>query len=290
MTDAEVTVHGNTDGARHDGPAVPCACTSGGDVWYRFTLAEEEIVYFDTAGSMIDTSLSITDSTGAAVAAQAGNGSAQAGLCNDDAFCPTTRDGFTATLQSRTWGRLTAGTYYVVVGGCGAGGDFTLHTQRLPLNLGNEFEGYLGAGLASFSGVLPTSSFGAGTCGGATGTADGEDWRFFVTCGGAQQFFSLCMSDHGTYERHEFSTDFDPVLYLRSGSTGTEIACDDDGGTMGGTMCAGTGGDSAGFGSRLNNIVAPRGLNAIFVDSRSGGDATFARMNYTVAYFIRDTP
>ncbi len=289
FTPGETIIHGHTGGATHDGPTVPCACTSGGDVWFRFTLTAEEIVYFDTAGTMFDTSLSITNATGTPVPAQDTNGVPRLGLCNDDALCPTMTGGFTARTQSRTWGRFVAGTYLLVVGGCGSG-EFDLHVQHFRVDAGGEFEGYIAEGLGSFPGTLPATSVTAGTCGGPTGTANGEDVKYFVTCGGAAQFFSLCMSDGGSFERHQFQTDFDPAMYLRSANTALEVACNDDGSTMGGTACAGTGGDTLGFGSRLNNIVAPRGINALFIDSRSGGDATLARMDYTVQYFVRNTP
>ena len=279
----ETSVMGHTGGATHDGPSVDCACTSGADVWFRFVLAAEEFVYIDTAGSSFDTSLIITDSMGAAVPAQASLGSAGRGLCNDDSQCPVATGGFTRTTESRTWGRLAAGTYYVVVGGCGSGA-FTLHLQHLRRD--SAFSGYIAPGVGGVSGALPQTNVTNGSCGTST-TSTGEQMRIFTTCSTAPQLFSVCMSDGGTYERRQLLTDFDPVLYIRSGATGAELVCNDDGMTMGAIDCRGTGGDTMQYGARINDVAASRGLHAIYVDSRTGGDAAIASMDYTLRYAVR---
>ena len=54
-----------------------------------------------------------------------GNGSPNPGLCNDDAGCSS------ADRWSRTWGYLTAGTYFIAVGGCASGNKVQLDTSRL---------------------------------------------------------------------------------------------------------------------------------------------------------------
>ncbi|MBL8684761.1 MAG: hypothetical protein JNK05_36630 [Myxococcales bacterium] len=290
LTDGETTVMGNTDGATHDGPSVGCSCTSGADVWYRFTLAREELVYFDTAGSSFDTSLVVTDATGVPVSAQVSLGSAQRGLCNDDSACPMA-GGFTNANQSRTWGRLAAGTYYVVVGGCTAGA-FVLHAQHLRIDAGTSFAGYIAAGVGGVSGQLPFRSTTNGSCAtpSVSSPSTGEEFRMFVTCGGTQQLFSVCASDGGTYERSQGLTSFDPVLFVRSAATNAELACNDDGMTMGAIDCRGTGGDMAQFGARLGSVATARGMHAIFVDSRTGGDATIVQMDYTMRYAVRNAP
>ncbi|MBK6532557.1 MAG: hypothetical protein IPF99_24085 [Deltaproteobacteria bacterium] len=278
---AETTVTGTTVGATHDGPTVPCGCTSGADVWFRFTLTQREVVYLDTAGSALDTSLLITDSSGAAVPSQSSAGNNNLGLCNDDSGCGSGA-GFTSSFNSRTAGVLGAGTWYVAVGGCGTGA-FTLRVQHLPTTLGSFFYDNRLQGDGTTSTVLVGTSRIAGTCG---GTASGEDVRWFVTCGARQQFFSLCASDGGTYTRSTFSgTDFDPSVYIRSALTGSETACNDDGGTMGGSNCRGTGfgADTANYGSRLNNVTTARGLHGLVVDERSGGSG----MSYTLRYIVR---
>lgn len=278
---AETTVTGTTAGATHDGPMVPCGCTSGADVWFRFTLAQREVVYLDTAGSTLDTSLSITDASGAPVPAQSASGNTNLGLCNDDGGCGSGTAGFTSGLNSRTAGVLNAGTWYVAVGGCGTGA-FTLRVQHLSTTLGSFFYSGRLQGDGTASTVLVGSSRIAGTCG---GTSSGEDVRWFVTCGARQQFFSLCASDGGTYTRRSSSATFDPAMYIRTALTGSESVCNDDGGTMGGSNCRGTGtGDlTSSYGSRLNNVTAGRGLHALVVDERSGGSG----MSYTLRYIVR---
>src|SRR5690606_7236305 len=122
------------------------------------------------------------------------------------------------------------------------------------------------------------------------GNASGEDLRWFLTCGGQAQLFSLCASDGGSFERRQgTSTFFDPSLYVLSGQTGMQVVCNDDGGTMGGTDCVGTApepavsGDLAAYGSRLNDVLVPRGIAYVVVDERTGGDG----MNYTLRYIVR---
>lgn len=279
---AEVVVNGTTVGASHDGPS-PCICTSGANVWYRFTLARRSIVYFDTAGSGFDTSLYITDSSGTPVPGQASAGFSTEGLCNDDAHC--SGGGFTSIRESRTAGVLSAGTYYVAVGGCTTGA-FTLRAQMIPDNVGHFFYPTRLQGDGTTSTVLVGSNVISGSCG---GNASGEDVRWFLTCG-QPQFFSLCASDGGSFERREgTSTFYDPTMYIRSGQTGGQVACNDDGGSMGGTNCAGTApappmsGDTANYGSRLNEVSVPRGIAVLIVDERQSGPG----MNYTLRYIVR---
>jgi hypothetical protein len=267
LTAGEATVTGTTAGATHDGPS-PCGCTSGGNVWYRFTLSQREVVYADTAGTGFDTSLQIVDSSGLAVS----------GMCNDDAYC--TSGGFTASTQSRVAGVLGAGTYYLGVGGCGSG-SFTLHVQHIPTSVGSFFfsTALTGTGTTA-STTLMGSSAQTSMCG---GSASGEDVRWFVTCGAQQQFFSLCQSDGGSFVRRSGTTNYDPVIYLRSGITGGEVSCNDDGTSMGGTNCQGTGGDTLNYGSRLNNVTVGRGIHVVIVDELIGGSG----MSYTMRYTVR---
>jgi hypothetical protein len=211
------------------------------------------------------------------VAAQTASGNPNVGLCNDDSGC--SGGGFTSAFNSRTAGVLGAGTWYVAVGGCGVG-TFTLRVQHLPTATGSYFYEDRLQGDSTTSTVLVGTSRLAGTCG---GTASGEDVRWFVTCGATQQFFSLCASDRGTFTRSNGLTTFDPSLYLRSALTNSESSCNDDGGTMGGSDCHGTGGDPLNYGSRLNNVTVARGLHAIVVDEITGGSG----MSYTLRYIVR---
>jgi hypothetical protein len=270
-----------------------CGCTDGGDVWFSFTLARAEIVYFDTAGTAFDSSLILTDAMGAPLPGQAASGNDRLGLCNDDAFCPAV-DGW-GIRDAQTQAVLSAGTYHVVVGGCGAG-LFTLHFQHLPTNVGAYFYAtrLQGMGTTDRTSIVAMNVL-AGSCGGAT---SGEDVRWFITCGGAMrpQFFSLCQSDGGSYVRRDGMTYFDPGIYIRSAQTGAEVACNDDGGSMGGTMCAGTVmgtgptfGDTSPYGSRLNMVTVPRGLNIIVVDerARAAGSTAAPFMTYTMRYNVQ---
>jgi hypothetical protein len=270
----ETTVTGSTTNASFDGPTSTCGCTSGGNVWYSFTLAASAIVYFDTAGSNWDTSLVLTNSTGGAIT----------NACNDDAFCAVGAGGYMSIRESHVAAALGAGTYYLAVGGCGSG-PFTLHAQQILYSIGSYFYPTPVTGSGNTSTTLVGTSASSSTCG---GTASGEDVRWFMTCGEQQQFFSLCQSDarggvSATWTRRIGTTSYDPSMYIRSGQTGAEVVCNDDGGSMGGSNCQGTGGDTAQYGSRLNNVVVPRGINAVFVDERIGGSG----MQYTLVYQVQ---
>ncbi len=265
----ETTVTGTTAGATFDGPA---GCGDGvANVWYRVTLTGSEVLYADTAGTTAyDSRLYLVNSAGALVA----------NTCSDDAGCTT--GGF-AFNNARFATLLPAGTYYIGVSGFNTGtvGAFTLHLQHLPRTIGSFFYDTAISGTSTATTTLVGTSAQSSTCG---GTASGEDVRWFMTCGATTQFFSLCSSDGGTFSRRIGTTNYDPALYLRSGQSGAEVTCNDDGGTMGGTACAGTGtgADTSAYGSRLNNVTVPRGINAVFVDERVGGSGMTYRLAYTV--------
>lgn len=70
-------------------------------------------------------------------------------------------------------------------------------------------------------------------------------------------------------------------MYLRSAQTGSDVTCNDDGPST--ANCVGTGGDTRPYGARLANVTVPRGLNALFVDSRTGASG----MAYTLRYTVR---
>ncbi len=279
-TGAEVTVRGSTTDATRDGPSVGCGCTFSGNVWYRFVVPAAGVVYFDTAGSAFDTSLFVTDSAGALVAAQPNNGLAQPGLCNDDAQCGS-GGGFTSTLQSRIAAFFAAGTYNLAVGGCGTGA-FTLHAQYVRADVARVFGVSRISGTGNTGNVTLTNaaSAAAGTCGGTSGA---ENARWFVTCGGTAdtQLFSVCRSDpDALFTRRTSilgSVLFDPVIYVRGALNGTQVACNDDGsgtgvdcrgvvpilaGTTLGTL------DSLQRGARLTGLRTPRGLGVVFTDAR----------------------
>jgi hypothetical protein len=288
----EVTVTGSTTNATKDGPSsgTECpVCTGGGNVWYSVSLPSAGVLYVDTQGSAYDTKLFVTSSSGALLTAGAGEL-----WCQDDHTCGSAAGW--GSLDARAYGWLSAGTYLISVGGCGTG-NFTLHVQFMPSTSSSFFYSTPISGEeVTESTLLVGSSARAGTCGGAS---SGEDARWFVTCGGQQQFFSLCRSDsigfffvtRPEWERTDGTVVYDPAVYMRSAQTGTDVVCNDDGASMGATDCRGydsrTGPsalvDGWEYGSRINNVVAPRGIGAVVVDSRSGGSG----MDYRLLHRIR---
>ncbi len=107
-----------------------CGCSGGHDVFYTFTLTQQEIVYADTvAAAGIDSSLFLQTSAGANIASAGIPGGA---TCNDDRG--TAGCAFPNTLDAQIVALLPAGTYYLVLSGCGAGGEATVHFQHLPAN------------------------------------------------------------------------------------------------------------------------------------------------------------
>jgi hypothetical protein len=295
LTAGEVVRMGSTVGATKDGPASgsECGgCTSGGNVWYSVTLATDGVLYVDTQGSAYDTKLFVTDDAGAILTP-----GADEVWCQDDHSCGSATGW--GTRDARVYGWLSAGTYYLSVGGCTTGA-FTLHLQFLPENAAAYFysEPLTGNDVTDTTPLLSTSTT-AGSCGGAS---SGEDARWFVTCGGQPQVFSLCRSDsvgfifvtRPEYERTNGTVNYDPRMYVRSAQTGVEVTCNDDGASMGATDCRGydsTMGTSSyvdgyEYGSRINGIVVPRGVAAVFVDSSSGGGG----MDYRLLHRVRDAP
>ncbi|MBW2463085.1 MAG: hypothetical protein JRH11_15655 [Deltaproteobacteria bacterium] len=292
---AEVTVMGTTTDATKDGPASgsECrGCTGGGNVWYSVTLAEDGVLYADTQGAPFDTKLFLTDSAGATVTAGAGED-----WCQDDHSCGSA-PGW-GTRDARIYGWLRADTYLISVGGC-ATGDFSLHLQFMASTGASIFYSEpLRDDDVTDSTFLVGASVTAGSCGGAS---SGEDARWFVTCGGQPQTFSLCRSDsigfifrtRPEYERTDGSVNYDPRMYTRSAQTGLQVTCNDDGSSMGASDCRGYDStmstsdyvDGFEYGSRINGVVIPRGVGAVFVDSSSGGSG----MNYRLLHRVQDAP
>ncbi len=122
MTSPTANLLVNTTNARNNVTG-SCGCTAGNDVFYRFTLARPEIVYADTIGSSWDASLFLQTSANVNIT-DAGMPGGQ--TCNDDGGlgCPI-------GVQSQIAAYLPAGTYFLVLSGCGAG-ETTIHFQHLP--------------------------------------------------------------------------------------------------------------------------------------------------------------
>jgi len=281
----EATIMGSTTGATRDGPSISGCSANGPNVWYAVTLPARGVLWIDTAGSSYDTAVFVTTSGGSAVSVTGGT-TTNPGLCNDD--CCTGRGDFTSRSQSCAGGALNAGTYHISVGGFGATstGNFTLHVQFLP-DVGYLYATRLASVGTTFDTSLVSTSEAVDMCAGGLSSRSGEDMRWFASCGmGELESFSLCSSDGGTYQRESLlGSDYDPVMYVRSGQTGTEVACNDDGGAT--FNCRGTGGDSANFGSRIWGVAVPRGVNAVFIDSRGTGGGG---MNYSMRYQVSAVP
>jgi hypothetical protein len=188
------TATGSTAGATGDE-----SCGSGPDVWYSFTLSQQELVYLNTHGSSFDTTLALR------------SGSCGAGTtnCVDDSCEPGYR-------PSELLLSLAAGTYYVVVDGFGGqSGSYVLNVEHLPV--GNEGSAVaLAAGTSVWSGMTSGSGVVVGSCAG-NGPEDLYYWTQCPTAAGGAFSATTC-----------FSTGYDTVLYVRSGPTGEDLACDDD--------------------------------------------------------------
>jgi hypothetical protein len=266
---AEATVAGTTVGATADGPtdcggAVP-------NVWYSVTLTATEVLYADTAGSSYDTRLSIVNSAGATVA----------NTCNDDASCTT--GGFTGGTQSRTYALLTAGTYFINVGGylASSTGAFTLHVQHIRRAIGSFFYDAQLTGNTTTATSLVGTGVRAPMC---TIGPSGEDVRWVVSCGATTtpSLFSLCRGDGGSFARRVGTTNYDPVLSIVGGATGTEVQCNDDGPAASNCTGTGTGADTLNFGSRISASLT-RGISAVIVDERSNPNG----LRYTLRYNVQ---
>jgi hypothetical protein len=152
-----VTVTGSTAGSTNQ-----AACFSSGDVFYRFTLTDREVVWVNTFGSSYDTSVAITNVAGTQLTGQ----------CNDDAC---------GGLQSSVATALDPGTYLVAVGGAGSTGAFTLNVSHLPAGNGPAVAvTNTAAGVRSYTGTTAGASGLAQSCGGSG--AGPENAYFFVTC------------------------------------------------------------------------------------------------------------
>ncbi|MFO0558476.1 MAG: MXAN_6577-like cysteine-rich protein [Polyangiales bacterium] len=162
------TFNVDTSLARNDTSGT-CGCTTGNDVFYRFTLTQTEIVYAHTIGSSVDTSLFFQNAAGANITTA---GLTYGLACNDDGGL----SGCSTGAQSQVMVKLSAGTYYLVVSGCSAGNVF-LHFQHAPA--GNGTTTFLPAG----SRVVSGTTSGTGTVTGACCSGGPEDTYYWYTCG-----------------------------------------------------------------------------------------------------------
>jgi hypothetical protein len=153
------TVVVNTSAANNS-TSGSCGCTSGRDVFYSFTLAQQEIVYADTtSASGIDPSLFLQTTAGVNIAsANLPSGA----TCNDDgglAGC-----GFANGADAQIAALLPAGTYHLVLSGCGAGGESSIRFHHLPANNVRQRVSITPGSTFTTSDTLAGASGIAGTC------------------------------------------------------------------------------------------------------------------------------
>lgn len=281
----EALVTGTTTGATRDGATISGCSANGPNVWYSVTIPSRGVLWVDTAAPVYeyDTAIFITDDTGTPVSVTGGTSTAD-GLCNDDC-CDGSGD-FTDFRQSCAGGTLPAGTYNISVGGFTASsvGDFTLHVQFLP-QTGFLYSTRLDGVGTTTDTLLVGTSEAADMCAGGFSSRSGEDMRWFASCGERLPLVSTCAADGGAFERENSGDLYDPVMYVVSAETGTQVACNDDGPSA--LNCTGVGGDSAGFGSRISDVMVNRGVHALFIDSRGLGGSG---MNYSMRYDVPAIP
>jgi hypothetical protein len=188
-------------------------------------------------------------------------------VCNDDnvmvGFCFTV--GVTG-LQSQIAARLPAGTYFLVLSGCGSG-TADIHFQHLPAGNGTAARITPSAMEQNATGTTSGSGTVSSTC--CSGGADNTHW--WITCPGtaAQAFFaSTCNATTGA---NLVGYDVEVAQYSALRATGA--VCNDD---IGGTC---------GNGSSMTSTIPATtatlgGLNTLIADSCSGAGA------YTIRYSL----
>jgi hypothetical protein len=204
---AQTLLDADTTTAVHDTTG-PCGCTATGrDVFFTFRLTQPELVYADTVGATWDTSLFFQDAAGANIATA---GVAFGLACNDDGGLA----GCTTGTLSQVLVRLEAGTYYLVLSGCGSG-RATIRFQHLAVGTGTLVA--LAGGSRTLTGSTSGSSRVSTTCGSGVGP---EAIYFWHTCPGAPG---------GTFTAATCGlASWDTILEQRSAARSL-AACNDDG-------------------------------------------------------------
>lgn len=183
-----------------------CGGVSTADAVFQFTVSAgggNRTIAIDTRGSAYNTVLELR------------NGSFNNITCNDD----VSDMGYTS--QSRIERTLSPGTYYVVVDGQGASGNYRLNFRDLGsfANRGAETQA-----TAVSLGSLGTSSLQA------VGTTTGMANDYNTSCGSSgvpDAVFSFTLATSKPVEIHTVGSNFDTVLSLRN-SAFTEITCNAD--------------------------------------------------------------
>ncbi len=233
-----VSLSTDTTAARND-TSGSCACTSGRDVFYSFTLTASEIVYADTIGATWDTSLFLQNSAGTNLLDPMLSGGS---VCNDDNGM-----GCSTGLQSMIAARLPAGTYYLVLSGCGAGAA-TIHFHHLPAGNGPVAQ-ITPRGTVTLTGTTSGTGLISSTC----CSGGPENTYYWVTC---PDFTSTAF----TATTCGGATGFDSELDQRSAArAGTVSTCNDD--------------NCALLSLVTSTIPSGAGLHTLYLDSCSGSGA-----------------
>jgi hypothetical protein len=240
----------NTTNARNEGASSTCGCTSGNDVFYRFVLTVPEIVYADTVGAAWDTGLFFQSSAGTTITA---SGLTNGLACNDDgglSGCNLPRLG-----ASQVMVRLNAGTYYLVLSGCGAGAA-SVRFHHLPVGNGAVTALPAGSGQSLSGTTSGTGRISSTCCSGGP-----ENTYYWYTCpsatGGAFTA-STC-----------FRASWDTELDQRSAGRTAVSVCNDDVGGTGILAC--------GLRSSINTTIpSGAGLHTLYVDGCNTGAGAYS--------------
>lgn len=241
LSSRAVTLRVDTSAANPDTRG-PCGCSNGRDVFFLLRLTRPELLYADTLGTRWNTSLFLQDATGANVTdARVAGGQA----CGDDGFPGCTDFG----AQSAVFALLPAGTWYLVLSGCGSG-PATIHVQHLAAPSGSVGRLDLSGAPRTFS--LTGTTRGAGVLRQSCGRGSGpEDAWWSVTCPTAPGV-TLTAQSCGL-------ATWDTVLEHRSVGRSPVAACNDD---------------ACGVQSSVTSRVAPgAGLHVLYIDGATGESA-----------------
>ena len=178
--------------------ATTTGCGAGAEVWYRITVAERTVAYFDTFGSTFDTLVTV-----------------RSGCAGAPLFCESTNR--CGTLHEQAIAILAPGTHHVAVHAASgpSTGTVSLRWQTLPAVGGNHY-GVPGNGTFGGSTVGDSNGF-ASSCGSASDTAP-EDVFLVTRCPG--------QSSTVTASTCNAATTFDTMLTVVA--PGGSLACNDD--------------------------------------------------------------
>jgi hypothetical protein len=217
-----------------------CSCTTGRDVFYTFTLTAPEIVYADTAGSTFDTSIFLQNSMGTNITSA---GITQGTTCNDDGGLL----GCATGVQSQILAQLPAGTYFLVLSGCGAG-NANVRFQRIAV--GNGATRFLNAG----SSVVSGTTMGTGRVTSACCSEGPEDTFYWYTC----PAFTARTFTASTCGRALWDTSLSQVS---PGRASTSVCNDDACGPRQSIL--------------TSMIPTGAGLHALYIDGCTGGSGAY---------------